>query len=253
MDASQAQLVETPVGMLRIGMYVAALDRPWLETPFAVQGFFVESEADIDYVATHCRYVLVDPRRRAARPITEPRFSPREGDAGVQQLQRALKLADQDLRTARGAVDKVFGELRRNRHVDRHAIEAVVEPLIDGILRDQDAIPALLRMREKNEYLQSHCLSTAVWAAMLGRHMGFARDDLKVLATGAAMIDLGMVNVPRHVMEKPGPLSATEFELVQRHVKDGVKLAEASGTFDHRVIEIIACHHERHSGAGYPR
>ena len=41
-------LVEVPVGLLKIGMYVAAVDRPWLETPFAAQGFAVDSGEDID-------------------------------------------------------------------------------------------------------------------------------------------------------------------------------------------------------------
>ncbi|MDH3642334.1 MAG: DUF3391 domain-containing protein, partial [Gammaproteobacteria bacterium] len=39
--ANDANLLEVPVGSLKSGMYVAQLDRPWLETPFATQGFFV--------------------------------------------------------------------------------------------------------------------------------------------------------------------------------------------------------------------
>ncbi|MFP6815741.1 MAG: HD domain-containing phosphohydrolase, partial [Pseudomonadales bacterium] len=52
---------------------------------------------------------------------------------------------------------------------------------------------------------------------------------------------------------KPGPLTSDQYKLVQSHVKSGVRLVEEAGTVDHRVIEIIACHHERHSGSGYPK
>ena len=50
-------------GDLAIGMYVSGLDRPWLESPFAVQGFYVHNEADILEVAETCSFVFVDPRR----------------------------------------------------------------------------------------------------------------------------------------------------------------------------------------------
>ena len=67
------------------------------------------------------------------------------------------------------------------------------------------------------------------------------------------MIDVGMVNVPTHILAKAGPLTVNEQKLVQGHVKAGIRLVEDAGTVDHRVIEIIACHHERHSGSGYPK
>ena len=47
-------------GSLAIGMYVASLDRPWLETPFLLQGFYIETEHDIEELAKYCDYVLID-------------------------------------------------------------------------------------------------------------------------------------------------------------------------------------------------
>ncbi len=48
---------------LAIGMYVAELDRPWLETPFLFQGFYIENAKDISELQEHCQHVLVDPGR----------------------------------------------------------------------------------------------------------------------------------------------------------------------------------------------
>ena len=48
------------VSDLRVGMYVAKLDRDWLETPFILQGFMLESQEDVDIVAEYCSYVYVD-------------------------------------------------------------------------------------------------------------------------------------------------------------------------------------------------
>ena len=246
-------LVEVPVGLLKVGMYIAAVDRPWLDTPFAVQGFMIDNEADIDYVAAHCAHVYVDPRRRARKKLAVRHAVPSSGPRNTTSLKNELRRAKIDYESASSVVEKVFDQVKKNRHLDVSAVESVVAPLIKSVYRNNEALAAMLRMKQKSEYIHSHCISTAVWAILLARHMGFDQEELKVLALGAAMIDVGMVNVPEHVLEKPGPLTANEQKLVRSHVKSGLRLVEEAGTVNHRVIEIIACHHERHDGSGYPK
>ena len=54
-------MIETlPIDQLVAGMWVAALDRPWSETPLGGEGFFIESDADIVRLREHCRCVIVD-------------------------------------------------------------------------------------------------------------------------------------------------------------------------------------------------
>ena len=45
---------------LELGMYVSGLDRPWLETPFVLQGFRIATEEDIRTLRRYCQYVYVD-------------------------------------------------------------------------------------------------------------------------------------------------------------------------------------------------
>ncbi|MGH8403215.1 MAG: DUF3391 domain-containing protein, partial [Gammaproteobacteria bacterium] len=45
---------------LEAGMYVARLDRPWTETPFLFQGFFIRNQDEIEELKHHCQYVYVD-------------------------------------------------------------------------------------------------------------------------------------------------------------------------------------------------
>ena len=88
---SETGLLEVPVGLLKIGMYVAEVDRPWLETPFSVQGFFVESEEDIDYVAAHCKKVYVDPRQ-LVRKNDVTYHAPSTGPRNTTSLKNELRL-----------------------------------------------------------------------------------------------------------------------------------------------------------------
>lgn len=48
---------------LRVGMFVADLDRPWVDTPFLLQGFVIEDDEQIEALRTHCEYVIIDRAR----------------------------------------------------------------------------------------------------------------------------------------------------------------------------------------------
>jgi HD-GYP domain-containing protein (c-di-GMP phosphodiesterase class II) len=65
------------VADLAIGMFVTELDRPWLETPFLLQGFLVESQQDIDRLRQYCGFVYVEPERSTGSAYRPP---PRESD-----------------------------------------------------------------------------------------------------------------------------------------------------------------------------
>lgn len=54
---------------LEVGMYIVELDVPWENTPFMFQGFFIESQVQINAVAEHCEYVLVKTEKVAARAV----------------------------------------------------------------------------------------------------------------------------------------------------------------------------------------
>ncbi len=61
------------VAALRIGMFVAGLDRPWLGTPFLLQGFLIEREEDLLQLRACCRYVFIDRRRSVGEHFSDKR------------------------------------------------------------------------------------------------------------------------------------------------------------------------------------
>src|SRR6266705_1321363 len=75
-------LIKVEANELRIGMYVAELDRPWLDTPFLLQGFLVEEEEELASLRHYCAFVFVDSGRSAAGLFPahqSPAFKPAEG------------------------------------------------------------------------------------------------------------------------------------------------------------------------------
>ena len=247
---SNPNLIEIPVHSLVPGMYISELDRPWLDTPFTLQGFAVQDEDDIAYVAKHCTYVFVDPDQ-SIQVTAKPS---RQTDAvKTVSLKKEFSRAATDFDSAADAMEKVFSRIQSSKRVDLNSLQSAINPLIDSVMRNKDALTALVRIKGKGDYLYAHSLAVAVWSAVLGHHMGFDKQSLRQLALGASVMDVGMADVPEALLNKKGVLTDQERSEMRAHVRNGVRYLKDSGLDDPDILNLVACHHERHDGSGYPQ
>src|SRR5205085_5235392 len=110
----------------------------------------------------------------------------------------------------------------------------------------------LNEIKRKDDYAYQHALSCSVWAASFGRHLGLEREDLRELAVGGLLFDVGKTRLPPALLSKQQRLDAEEAKLMQRHVEYGLELLGKTPDMSPVVIEMVATHHERHNGTGYP-
>ena len=269
---------------LQIGMYVAQLDRPWLETPFLFQGFYIRDEDEIQEIRQFCKQVhvtseslpddfepvvKVDNEKEASDAIDTNRvtlqaqfFQESGGKANVEQtnvvykdattLKAEMSTASRVHTQVATAVEGVMKNLKRTGSLGIDQLESAVTPMVDSVLRNPAALACLVRMQKKDQYLYNHSLASAVWASILGRQIGLARDDLDVIALGALLLDVGKTLVPDAILNKPDSLTDNERDLMRRHVEFGLKILDKSGGVDARVRDMVAHHHERYNGTGYP-
>jgi len=248
------RLVRVPAMNLEPGMFVAELDRPWLETPFALQGFVVHDTSEIVYVSNYVDHVYVD-AEYSGRPqslclaVAPTAPDPRKRLELDEEFQRARISFD----SAADTLDKVFDSLRNGHKGDLQAVQKAVNPLIEGVFRNQEAVGALLRLKDSGEYRYHHGVSMAVWAAILGRHIGLHRDELEKLAVGCAMCDVGMTQLPPELLDQAENLTEQQRNIIQAHPIMGAQLVSESKDVDFEILGIIENHHERADGSGYPR
>jgi len=248
------RLVKLPAMNLEPGMFVAELDRPWLETPFALQGFVVQDSEEILYLSNYVDHVYVDAEYTGARQSLQLAVAALESTP-----KRRLALREEFTRTrvsfehASETLNKVFESIRGGSQNDISAVQAAVNPLIEGVFRNQEAVAALLRLKESGEYRYHHGVSMAVWAAILGRHIGLHRHELEKLAVGCAMCDVGMTQLPPELLDQAENLTETQRRIIRAHPKMGAELVSKSPNVDLEILSIIENHHERMDGSGYPR
>jgi len=240
---------------LEPGMFVAELDRPWLETPFSLQGFVVQNTSEILYVSKYVDHVFVD-ADYTGRPVflslaMEPTAErdPRERLELKEDLAKARVCFDNAAQT----LDKVYESLRNGRPGEIEAVQDSITPLIEGVFNNQEAVAALLRLKESGDYRYQHGISMAVWAAILGRQIGLHRDELETLALGCAMCDVGMTQLPQEMLDNPEALTEQQRKIIGAHPKMGAELVAKNKEVSFEVLAIIENHHERMDGSGYPR
>ncbi len=123
---------------------------------------------------------------------------------------------------------------------------------IVGLQTSQTVVFAFARAVEaKSPYTQGHADRVTRYALCLADHLGLPDAEKETLRRGALLHDIGKIAVPDHILDKPGPLTAAELEIVKRHPVQGVKMVESLHSLQD-VIPLIRWHHERLDGQGYP-
>jgi len=271
------EIIELPVEQLRLGIYVSRLDRPWADTPFLFQGFAVENDEELQTLRRLCKVVFVEislaeaeelrsaarkssVTSRAAQPSDQLEELSANPAALVDHvpvkdpvaLKTELTLATTTFGEAKRAVGAIFDHLRRGGGLDVPHLQTVVGSMVDSVFRNRDAMGWLARMKCKDDYLYSHSLSSSVWALAFGRHLGLEKETLTAVGTGAMLVDIGKTGLPTELLKKTGKPTDAEWRMIYTHVNQGVELLRAAPNVDERIVTMIATHHERFDGSGYP-
>jgi HD-GYP domain-containing protein (c-di-GMP phosphodiesterase class II) len=101
-------------------------------------------------------------------------------------------------------------------------------------------------------YTGSHSRDVVELALEVGRRMGLGADSLRDLEFGALLHDVGKIAVPNEIINKPGKLTAEEWEVMKRHTIEGQRMLEEVGGVLARVGVIVRASHEDYDGTGYP-
>lgn len=104
----------------------------------------------------------------------------------------------------------------------------------------------------KDQITHGHIRRVQVYALELAKRLGVSEErQLKAIATAALLHDMGKLAIPEHILNKPGKLTAAEFDKMKRHADIGADLL-SSVKFPYPVVPIVRHHHEHWDGTGYP-
>lgn len=156
---------------------------------------------------------------------------------------------DDDHRRHVAQVADVLARLLRRRRSDAEIVSAMdhMERVMFG------AIESLAQLAEAQDACKTgRSRRVADYAAGIGKALGLPGHTLRGLRVMGQLIDVGMLQIPRELLWRPGALTAAEYELVKSHADRGADAVRGI-EFPWPVAEVIRQHHERLDGSGYPR
>ena len=261
-----------PVQELEIGMFVADLDRPWHETPFPIQGFYIRTQQEVDQLNRYCREVFVDVAESRQNIQAKAGEGARKAKRGKEDkvlklpavnirnpykyqttrpLKRELRDVQPLLDDVEHALDIVGEQVRAGAAPDMEELDTVARSMVGSVARNPDALLWLSRVQSRDDYTYRHSLNTAIWALLLGRNLGLDPDVLHKLATGALLSHIGKAQLPARLLVDEDRLSGEDLAQYRTYVTRGADLAADAG-LPRVVVNVIRYHRERHNGCGFP-
>jgi hypothetical protein len=168
---------------------------------------------------------LVDQLRTAERTgLLLPGFSEKSQTGEVNQLAQSFNRAASSVVESRKRLDRAY--------------VTFVETLAQAL----DA---------RDLYTAGHSRRVSEYSCAIANEMRLSYDQIAVIRVGALLHDLGKVGVPDQILQKPGPLTVEEFEILKQHPVIGKRILEPCDGFQ-QYLPIVELHHENHDGTGYP-
>jgi putative nucleotidyltransferase with HDIG domain len=191
--------------------------------------------------AIHDISVAIDSMRRGAYDYL---LKPFEREHLVATVQRALehRRALQDSRTYQQNLEQVVRartEMLRQAMEDlEHSYDVTLEALGDALdLKDSET--------------EGHSKRVTAYTIALARAMGISPAEIKVIARGAFLHDIGKMAIPDDILRKPGKLTPEEQEIMREHCARGYQMLRKI-PFLAEAAEIVFTHQEHYDGTGYP-
>lgn len=118
---------------------------------------------------------------------------------------------------------------------------------------ENEILQALVGLLEvKDQATAAHTWRVVLYTRALAEAAGADNALVKRLTFAAALHDVGKIDIPSRILQKPGPLTDAEFDIMKRHTTLGHKRLLELDESDPVVLELVRHHHERVDGKGYP-
>ncbi|MCW8928927.1 MAG: DUF3391 domain-containing protein [Gammaproteobacteria bacterium] len=272
---------------IAVGMYVSGLDRPWIETDFLLEGFFVETVQDIEKLKKICEFVYIDveltKERIDVKLVDEPSLMAKIKtlantdikDINFSRNSNAItskkkipppetiyektssfgtefRTANQLYKDITVTASQIFSNVNSGNDIDLGSVKRSATAVVDSVVRNPDAFLWLTRLHEKDTHTHTRSLRTSIWSIAFARHLGLEKEKLNNLSIALLLCNIGKAKLPIELLENEDQLNDEQFLEYQKHVDYTLAALKIMGRTPQAIITVIRAHCERFDGSGYP-
>jgi HD-GYP domain-containing protein (c-di-GMP phosphodiesterase class II) len=274
MEQAPVKFKTIPTAELKVGMYVQDVGRGWFQHPWLTKSKLITSPSEIrrlkDFgikevvvntsLGVIPRPVIIQEPDAPAPPAPgkieniERRTGPRlEAPAGPVPIEVELPRARDAMVKSANSVRYFVDSLQTDKRLNLKVVNNVVDEIVAGACRNQDAFLTLAKIRQYEQYDFQHPLLVTVLSVCFGRYLGMDKEQLRNLGLGAMLQDVGKTLAPKEIINKPARLTDKEMEVVREHSVAGARMLKTCPDLPREAMAAAMFHHERLDGSGYPR
>jgi len=240
-----------PTHKLEVGMFIHGFEKGWLDHPFLKGSFEIRSKKEIQKIQhAGIHWVLVNTGKGRIR---DPNQSSPLKVEDQHTFSEEIQTAEQLFNKAKSQVDSLFENMKMGVTPNIHHIKSLVLELSDSIFRNADALLFLTQVEGKSGDLYQHSINVSILMGVFAKCLGIDPPLLRELMLGGLLHDVGIVSIPKEVLNKPDYLSEPEYLLIKQHVELGKLALEEIGELPEASKLVVLEHHERLDGSGYPK
>ena len=256
------------VEQLRPGIFVHDFNCDWTGENVFINQALIKSEKPIEIIRSWgIKEVYIDTERgldvkraKTAREVQQNTDSnlnklarKREKTASPSvPLKEEVRMARKIKKEAVDIMQQTMASVQDGKQVDVDMAFQVVENMRASISRNQDALIMLTRIRKKDEYTLMHSISVCSLVLAFCNSCSLPYDMTIDMATGALLHDVGKLQVPVTILNKPTKLTREEFAVMKKHPAFSEEILKKTKGLPAEVFDIALHHHERYDGTGYP-
>lgn len=147
---------------------------------------------------------------------------------------------------------KAFDQLKTSNELDLISIQRDVNNALPDMIRNDDVLMRLSQMKKSDNYTFDHSLRVSILATMIGKWLGYEKEQLSELAQAALLFDIGKLKIPDFVLNKPNKTKEEEFDIIKKHAQFGYSILLKTKGVTNNIKYSALQHHERLDGSGYP-
>lgn len=255
------------VAQLRIGMFVHDLGNSWINHPFFRNRFKIENASMLNrIIGAGIEFVTIDTAK--GLDIEDMAANGDNGEADVEVFNEMSSLAPEVIARRSSAeeferakavlsnackmMQDMMRDVRLGKQVSLEQSEPMIENIVDSMFSCPSSVLPLAQIKTVDKYTYQHSVAVSALSVAFGRVLDLPREEIKELALGGLLHDIGKAKIPLRILNKPGKLTDDEFSIMRTHVVHSAQLLKGVENLSEASFNAAAQHHERFDGSGYP-
>jgi putative nucleotidyltransferase with HDIG domain len=149
----------------------------------------------------------------------------------------------------------IMNSIKSEQPTHLKKVKRVIQGIVDIILKEETSLMGLTTIKDFDEYTYNHCVNVSILAMTIGQKLGFDKNMLTRLGIAALFHDIGKVDIPKEILNKPSSFTDEDWTIMKQHPVMGVKaISKIRGLNEMAASSMVVAfeHHIYYDNTGYP-